>query len=103
MELRGRVALVTGAGRRLGRELARALAGRGMALAIHHHASSEGAESLRAEVTAAGGLAECFPADLTDADARVRHWLQREDPTLRFTLAMLAELAAQKSLDYPTV
>jgi glutamate dehydrogenase len=38
-----------------------------------------------------------------DADARVRHWLQRDDPTLRFTLAMLAELAAQKTLDYPTV
>jgi pteridine reductase len=69
MELRGRVALVTGAGRRLGRELARALAGRGMTLAIHHHASSEGAESLRAEIAAAGGRAECFAADLTDAHA----------------------------------
>ena len=69
MELRGRVALVTGAGRRLGRELARALAGRGMTLAIHHHASSEGAEALRAEVSGAGGRADCFPADLTDAAA----------------------------------
>jgi pteridine reductase len=69
MELRGRVALVTGAGRRLGRELARALAGRGMTLAIHRHASSEGAEALRAEVSAAGGRAECFAADLTDAAA----------------------------------
>jgi pteridine reductase len=69
MELRGRVALVTGAGRRLGRELARALAGRGMTLAIHHHASSKGAEALRAEVSGAGGRADCFPADLTDAAA----------------------------------
>jgi pteridine reductase len=69
MELRGRVALVTGAGRRLGRELARALAGRGMTLAIHHHASSQGAEALRADVAAAGGRAECFAADLTDAAA----------------------------------
>jgi pteridine reductase len=69
MELAGRVALVTGAGRRLGRELARALAGRGMTLAIHHHASSEGAEALRAEVEAAGGRAECFSVDLTDAHA----------------------------------
>lgn len=65
----GGVALVTGAGRRLGRELARALAGRGYALAIHHHASVEGARSLRAEVTAAGGRAECFAADLSDAHA----------------------------------
>ncbi len=69
MELRGRVALVTGAGRRLGQAMARALAGRGMALGIHHHASAKGAQALREEVTAAGGRAECFAADLTDAEA----------------------------------
>ena len=66
MELAGRVALVTGAGRRLGRTMARALAGRGMTLAIHHHASSAGAEELRQEVLAAGGQAACFAADLRD-------------------------------------
>jgi pteridine reductase len=69
MELRGRVALVTGGGRRLGRDMARALAGRGMALAIHHHASADGARALQAEVAAEGGRAECFAADLTDAGA----------------------------------
>jgi NAD(P)-dependent dehydrogenase (short-subunit alcohol dehydrogenase family) len=69
MELRGRVALVTGAGRRLGQEMARALAGRGMALAVHHHSSAEGARALRDEVVAAGGRAECFAADLSDAGA----------------------------------
>ncbi|MBA3894940.1 MAG: SDR family oxidoreductase [Gemmatimonadales bacterium] len=69
MELRGRVALVTGAGRRLGREMARALADRGMTLAIHHHASGEGARELRDEVRAGGGRADCFAADLTDAGA----------------------------------
>ena len=69
MELRGRVALVTGAGRRLGRAMAAALAGRGMMLAIHHHASSAGAEELRQEIIAAGGRAACFEADLTDAHA----------------------------------
>ena len=36
------------------------------------------------------------------ADAKVRSWLERDDPALRFTLSMLNELAAQKSLDYPT-
>lgn len=69
MELEGRVALVTGAGRRLGRAMGRALAQRGMPLAIHYHASAEGAEGLRAEVSAAGGRAECFAADLSDAAA----------------------------------
>ena len=69
MELRGRVALVTGAGRRLGRAMARALAGRGMTLAIHHHASSAGAAELRDEIVGAGGRAACVAADLSDAAA----------------------------------
>lgn len=69
MELRGKVALVTGAGRRLGRAMAGALAQRGMMMAIHHHASTNGARELRQEILQAGGRAECFGADLTDAEA----------------------------------
>jgi pteridine reductase len=69
MELRGRVALVTGAGRRLGRIMARALAERGMRVAIHHNASAAGAEELREEIVGSGGQALCFAADLTDAAA----------------------------------
>jgi pteridine reductase len=69
MELRGKVALVTGAGRRLGRAMAGALAERGMTMAIHHHASAGGARDLRREILQAGGRAECFSADLSDAEA----------------------------------
>jgi pteridine reductase len=69
MELRGRVALVTGAGRRLGRALAQALGERGMTLAIHHHTSSKGAAELRDSIVAAGGRAACFAADLADPAA----------------------------------
>ncbi len=69
MHLAGRVALVTGAGRRLGRAFASALAGRGMAMALHYNTSSDGAESLRQEIVTAGGRASCFSADLTDAGA----------------------------------
>lgn len=69
MELSGRIALVTGGGQRLGRAFAAALAGRGMSLAIHYHSSADGAEALRDEIRAAGGRAECFDADLTDAAA----------------------------------
>ncbi|HJP56981.1 MAG TPA: SDR family oxidoreductase [Gemmatimonadales bacterium] len=67
MELAGRVALVTGAGQRLGRAIAAALAGRGMRLAIHYHASDAGARALEREIAAAGGESACFAADLTDA------------------------------------
>jgi glutamate dehydrogenase len=37
-----------------------------------------------------------------NANDKVQRWLHRDDATLRFTLAMLSELATQKSLDYPT-
>ena len=37
-----------------------------------------------------------------NADAKVQNWIGRDDAALRFTLAMLNELAAQKTLDYPT-
>jgi pteridine reductase len=69
MELAGRVALVTGAGQRLGAEFAQALAGRGMALALHYNRSAEGAEALRDAIRHAGGRADVFQADLTDAEA----------------------------------
>lgn len=69
MELRGRVALVTGAGRRLGRAMAAALARRGMTVAIHYHASADGARELQDEINHEGGQAGCFSADLTDAEA----------------------------------
>lgn len=68
MHLAGRVALVTGAGRRLGRAIAAGLSARGARVAIHYNATGDGAESLRDEIRAAGGEAECFAADLRDAE-----------------------------------
>jgi len=40
-----------------------------MTVAVHHHASAEGAAELRDEIVAGGGKAACFAADLTDAAA----------------------------------
>jgi pteridine reductase len=67
VELAGRVALVTGAGRRLGRAMAAALASRGMTVAIHYWSSHAGADELKRGIEAAGGRAACFAADLSDA------------------------------------
>ncbi len=69
MELRGRVALVTGAGRRVGRALAVALGGRGMRVAVHYRGSAAGADETCALVAAAGGEAHPFAADLAEPDA----------------------------------
>jgi NAD(P)-dependent dehydrogenase (short-subunit alcohol dehydrogenase family) len=71
MQLASRVALVTGAGRRLGRAIALALAGRGMRVAVHYHQSSAGAAETTDAIRALGGESAAFPADLADAgDAR---------------------------------
>lgn len=80
-----RVALVTGAGQRVGRVIALALAARGYRLAVHYHASREGAERTVEEVTAGGGEARAFPADLRRPEAadalaaEVRQRLKRID------------------------
>jgi pteridine reductase len=61
-----RVALVTGAGRRVGRAIALDLAAHGWAVAVHHHASAAGATAVVEEIRAAGVTAAAFGADLTD-------------------------------------
>ena len=66
MELTGKVALVTGAARRLGRSIALALARAGADVAIHCHRSVASAAQTREEITALGRRAEVFPADLAD-------------------------------------
>ena len=64
MDLNGKVALVTGAGRRLGKAIAIALAGRGAILAIHYRNSLAEAEAVVAQIEKSGGRASCFGADL---------------------------------------
>ena len=69
MELRDRVALVTGAGRRVGRALAVALGGQGMRVAVHYHGSEKGAHETARLVLAEGGQATIVRADLSKAEA----------------------------------
>lgn len=66
--LETRTALVTGAGRRVGTAIARALAAEGMNLALHYRTSREPAEALADEVRAAGGEAVALQADLSSPE-----------------------------------
>lgn len=67
--LDGKIALVTGAGRRVGRVIAEALASEGARVAVHYNESREGAEEVCAGIRAKGGDAAVFRADLADVPA----------------------------------
>lgn len=61
-----RAALITGAARRIGRQIALDLARDGYGVAIHHNNSGEEAASLAAEITKAGGRAVTVRGDLAE-------------------------------------
>jgi NAD(P)-dependent dehydrogenase (short-subunit alcohol dehydrogenase family) len=67
-----RTALVTGAGRRIGRAIALDLARRNWRVGIHYAASRPEAEAVVAEIRASGGAASALQADLADASAPER-------------------------------
>ena len=67
-DLTGKVALVTGAGRHVGRGIAEALASQGAAVAINDIVEARAQEAADA-ITSAGGRAMAAPADATDRDS----------------------------------
>ena len=68
-ELEGQVAVVTGAVRRIGRAIARALAGDGAAVVINTRRSQGEADAVAAEIGGQGGRALVHVADVTDEAA----------------------------------
>lgn len=66
MEIDGRVALVTGAGTRVGRVIALALGKAGMRVGVHYAGSEKGARETADEIVAMGSEAHTLPGDLTD-------------------------------------
>lgn len=67
--LQGRVALVTGAGKRLGRAVALRLAAEGSDVAVHYGKSESEAQEVVREIEKMGRRAAAFSADLRDVKA----------------------------------
>ncbi|MBZ5497855.1 MAG: SDR family oxidoreductase [Acidobacteriia bacterium] len=70
--LHGQTALVTGAAKRIGREIALALARAGVNVAVHFRHSARQAEELRTELASHGVMAWLVDADFSDIAAAQR-------------------------------
>jgi 3-oxoacyl-[acyl-carrier protein] reductase len=68
LDLNGKVALVTGASRGIGRAIATTLAAAGASVAVNYRANEEAAQAVVAEITGAGGKATAVQADVGRAD-----------------------------------
>jgi len=68
-ELEGRVAVVTGAGRNIGRGIALALADAGAAVVVNVRSNLKEAETVAGEIERSGGKALAVAADVADAAA----------------------------------
>ncbi|MFL5620892.1 MAG: SDR family oxidoreductase [Gemmatimonadaceae bacterium] len=90
--LSGRVALVTGAGRRVGRAIALALGARGMRVVVHFNGSEAGADETARLINAAGGQAIVERADLAHVESA--HDLVDRAVAWRGTLTALVNSAA---------
>lgn len=86
-------ALVTGAGKRLGRAMALFLAGRGFDVAVHYASSHAGAEDTAAEIAAIGRRAFLLQADLLD-EAKTKSLLPRAAAALGGPITCLVNNAS---------
>ncbi|HEV7801168.1 MAG TPA: SDR family NAD(P)-dependent oxidoreductase, partial [Burkholderiales bacterium] len=68
-ELAGKVALVTGGARNIGRAISRALAAGGASVMVNVHTSIDAAKETVGMIEAAGGKAAYHVADITDEES----------------------------------
>jgi NAD(P)-dependent dehydrogenase (short-subunit alcohol dehydrogenase family) len=79
MDISGKVALITGSSKRIGRETAVELARRGARVAIHFRSDEAGARETLRLAQEAGGSGEIFQAELRDTSEVDRMFTQLEE------------------------
>ena len=99
MNLSGKVAIVTGGGRDIGRACVMRLAAHDASVAINYHSSSAGAESAAEEITKAGGKAFALQGDMTnpkDVDTLVQETISRLGAQIQILVHVTGGLVARK-------
>ena len=99
--LTGKVAIVTGGGRDIGRACALRLAAAGAAVAINYHSSSTGADSAAAEIIENGGRALALQGDMTseaDVSALVDSTLRTLGDQIDVLVHVTGGLVARKTM-----
>ena len=74
--MEGKVAVVTGASRGIGKAIAVKLASKGATVVINYNGSRERAEEVKNEVESAGGKAVIIQCNVADFDACIGHKLE---------------------------
>ncbi|MBU5472951.1 3-oxoacyl-[acyl-carrier-protein] reductase [Roseburia sp. MSJ-14] len=69
MSLQGKIALVTGASRGIGKEIAKTLAAEGAVVVVNYNGSKEAAEQVVSEITSQGGKAESYGCNVSNFSA----------------------------------
>lgn len=67
----------------------------------HAHARGVLRDELHAQQTEL--VTQVLAAAGTEEDDPVARWMERDDPALKFTLNMFADMRSQRAMDYPTV
>lgn len=102
MDLNGKTALVTGAAKRVGREIALELARRGANILVHYRGSAQAAEDTAEEIRSLGRQAGTLRADLASVSDIEKMARAVEDSRLRVdVLVNSASLFFKTSLDAP--
>jgi NAD(P)-dependent dehydrogenase (short-subunit alcohol dehydrogenase family) len=97
----GQIVLVTGSSKGIGKGIATAFAAAGGSVAVHYHNDKQGVGNVVSEITADGGQAAAFRADLTHEDQVARLIAQVSDHFGR--LDVLVNNAGQYDLLSPLI